>query len=122
MLNDNAGWLAELFHAFQRGVGVGNVVIGERFALNLVGSRNRGFFYLFFYIEGSLLVAVLAVAHILLLNEVQIQGAREAARRIFAFTVVSRYQATGVVGDHAVIRGGVFEGFDGEVETRCKRQ
>ena len=122
MLNDNAGWLAELFHAFQRGVGVGNVVIGERFALNLLSGRNRGFFYLFFYIEGCLLVAVLTVTHILLLNEVQVQGAREAARRIFAFTVVGRHQATEVVGDHAVVRRGVLEGFDGEVETRFQSQ
>jgi len=122
VLDDNAGRLAEFFHAFQRGVGIGNVVIGERLTLNLPGGRNRGFFYLFFYIESSLLVAVLAVTHILLLDEVQVQGAREATGRIFTFTVVSRYQATEVVGNHAVVRGGVFEGFDGEVETRFQGQ
>lgn len=79
MLDDNTGRLAELFHTLQRGVGVSNVVIGERFALNLLCGSDRSFFYLFFYIEGRLLVAVLTVTHILLLNEVQIQRAREAA-------------------------------------------
>ena len=36
--------------------------------------------------------------------------------------MVSRHQATEVVGDHAVVRGGVLEGFDGEVETRFQGQ
>ena len=67
-------------------------------------------------------MAVLTVTHILLLNEVQIQGTREAARGIFAFTVVGRYQAAEVVGDHAVVSGGMLEGFDGEVEAGFKRE
>jgi hypothetical protein len=41
VLNDNAGRLAELFHAFQRRIGIGDVVIGERFALNLLRGRKR---------------------------------------------------------------------------------
>ena len=36
--------------------------------------------------------------------------------------MVSRYQATEVVGDHAVVGGGMLEGFDGEIETRFKCQ
>ncbi|SSN11216.1 Uncharacterised protein [Klebsiella pneumoniae] len=80
MLNDNAGRLVELFYTLQRRIGIGNVVIGERFALQLSGGRHGGLFYILFYIESRLLVAVFAVAHILLLNEVQIQGTREAVR------------------------------------------
>ncbi|VGP97437.1 hypothetical protein SB00610_04778 [Klebsiella quasipneumoniae subsp. similipneumoniae] len=67
-------------------------------------------------------MAVFAVAHILLLNEVQIQGAWEAASGFFAFAVIGRNHAAEVVGDHAVIRGVVFEGFNGEVEAGVQRQ
>ena len=122
MLHDYAGGFTERFHALERCIGVSDVVIGECLALNLLCGRNRGFFYLFFYIEGSLLVAVLSVTHILLLNEVQVQRTREAAGRFSAFAMISRHQATEVVGDHAVVRGGVLECFDGEVETRLQRQ
>ncbi len=122
MLHNNAGRLIELFHTLQCGIGIGNIVIRERFALNLLCGSDRSFFYLFFYIEGCLLVAVLAITHILLLDEVQVQRAWEAAGRIFAFAVVSRHQATEVVGDHAVVRGGVFECFNREVETGVQSQ
>ena len=67
-------------------------------------------------------MAVLAVTHIQLLNEVQVQRAWEATGGFFAFTVVSRNHAAEVVGNHAVVGGSVFEGFDGKVETGCKRQ
>ncbi len=78
------------------------------------GCRKRRWFY---RVEGRLLVAVLTVTHILLLNEVQVQRAWEATGGFFAFTVVSRNHAAEVVGNHAVVGGGMFEGFDGEVET-----
>ena len=67
-------------------------------------------------------MAVFAVAHILLLNEVQIQGAREAASGFFAFAVIGRNHAAEVVSDHAVVSGGVFEGFNGEIEAGVQRQ
>ncbi|CSF45773.1 Uncharacterised protein [Shigella sonnei] len=122
VLHNHTCRLGELFHALQRRIGIGDVVIREGFTLNLGCGSNGGFFHILFYIEGSLLVAVLAVTHILLLNEVQVQRAWEATGGFFAFTVVSRNHAAEVVGNHAVVGGSVFEGFDGEVETGCKRQ
>ena len=122
MLHNNAGRLAEFFDAFQRGIGVSDVVIGERFTLNLLCSGDRGFFDFFFYIEGRLLVAVFTIAHILLLNEVQIQGAREATRGFFALAVIGRNHAAEVVGNHAVVGGGVFECLNGEVEAGVEGQ
>ena len=122
MLHNHTCRLGELFHALQRRIGIGDVVIRESFTLNLGCGSNGGFFHILFYIEGSLLVAVLAVTHIQLLNEVQVQRAWEATGGFFAFTVVSRNHAAEVVGNHAVVGGSVFEGFDGEVETGCKRQ
>src|SRR5699024_9282495 len=106
----------------QRRIGIGDVVIREGFTLNLGCGSNGGFFHILFYIEGSLLVAVLAVTHILLLNEVQVQRAWEATGGFFAFTVVRRNHAAEVAGDPAVVGGSVFEGFDGAIETGCKRQ
>ncbi|GAA5641732.1 hypothetical protein Senen01_04664 [Salmonella enterica subsp. enterica] len=122
MLDDYAGWLVELFHTLQRRVGISDVVVRKRFALNLLCGGNGRFFHIFFYIEGCLLVAVLAIAHILLLNEVQIQRTREATGGFFAFTVVGRNHAAEVVSDHAVVGGGVFEGFNREIETGVEGQ
>ena len=122
MLHNHTGWLRKFFHAFQRRIGISDVVIGKGFTLNLDCGGNGGFFHILFYIEGSLLVAVFTVAHILLLNEVQVKCAREAASRFFTLAVISRNHATEVVGDHAVIGGGMFEGFDGEVETGIESQ
>lgn len=44
VLDDNAGRLVELFYTLQRRIGIGNVVIGERFALQLSGGRHGGLF------------------------------------------------------------------------------
>ena len=49
MLNDHAGRLIEFLHALQRGVGIGDVVVGERFALQLLCGGDGSFFNLFFY-------------------------------------------------------------------------
>ena len=122
MLHNHTCRLGELFHALQRRIGIGDVVIREGFTLNLGCGSNGGFFHILFYIEGSLLVAVLAVTHILLLNEVQVQRAWEATGGFFAFTVVSRNHAAEVVGNHAVVGGGVFEGFNGKVKASFQSQ
>ena len=122
MFDDHTGWLVEFFHALQRRIGIGDVVVGKCFALYLLRGGNGSFFNILFYIEGCLLVAVLAVAHILLLNEVQVQRTWEATGGFFAFTVVSRNHAAEVVGDHAVVSGGVFEGFNREIETGVEGQ
>ncbi|MNN31202.1 hypothetical protein D3C81_1448780 [compost metagenome] len=117
MLDDHAGRLGEFLHTFQCGVGIGDVVVGQRFALQLFRGGDRGFLNVLFYIEGRLLVAVLTVAHILLLYIVEVQGARETTGRLFGIAVVGRNQRAEVVGDHAVVSGGVLEGFDGQIET-----
>ncbi len=67
-------------------------------------------------------MAVFTVAHILLLNEVQIQGTRETAGGLITITVIGGHQAAKVVSDHAVIRGSVFKRFDRQIETGLKLQ
>ncbi|MNT54758.1 hypothetical protein D3C71_1435210 [compost metagenome] len=62
-------------------------------------------------------MAVLTVAHILLLDVVKVQRAREATGRLLGFAMVGRHQRAEVVGDHAVVSGGVFKRLDSQIET-----
>ncbi len=120
VLDDDAGWLGEALHALQRGVGVGDVVVAEFLALQLArggdGSLLRGGLG----VEGGALVGVLAVAQVLGLEELGVEGARKnlAERQVaLLFTLFIGNQAAQVVGDHAVVAGGVFEGLHGEVKA-----
>ncbi|MNC37934.1 hypothetical protein D3C75_865190 [compost metagenome] len=69
-----------------------------------------------------MLVAVFTVTHILLLDVVQVQRTWETAGRFCGFTVIRRHQGTKVVGDHAVIGGGMLKRFDRQVETGWVQQ
>ena len=63
VLDDDAGGpLGELLHAFERGVGVGDVVVGQLLALQLAGARDRARSRIALHIERGLLMRVLAVA------------------------------------------------------------
>lgn len=115
-------WFGEFFYVFQCCIGIGDVVIREGFILNLGCGSNGGFFYIFFYIEGSLLVVVFVVMYIQFFNEVQVQCVWEVIGGFFVFIVVSWNYVVEVVGNYVVVGGSVFEGFDGEVEMGCKRQ
>ncbi|MNK86120.1 hypothetical protein D3C87_1060230 [compost metagenome] len=70
-----------------------------------------------FNVERRALVRVLAVAHFLGLDELAVEGAREFAaaggREGFGCLVHGAH----VVGDHAVVGGGVLEGLEHQVET-----
>jgi hypothetical protein len=79
VLDDDAGRLDEALHAFQRGVGVGHVVVRQFLALQLDGGGDAGFAFLGFDVERRALVRVLAVAHFLGLDELAVEGAREFA-------------------------------------------
>ena len=115
MLDDHTGRGVEFLHAFQCRIGIGDVVERQLLALQLGGGGNRGFVDVVFHVEGGALVAVFAVAQILLLGELVVDGAREG--RIFAGFVVGRHHGAEVVGNHAVVLGGVLEGRDSQVET-----
>lgn len=115
-------WFGEFFYVFQCCIGIGDVVIREGFILNLGCGSNGGFFYIFFYIEGSLLVVVFVVMYIQFFNEVQVQCVWEVIGGFFVFIVVSWNYVVEVVGNYVVVGGSVFEGFDGEVEMGCKCQ
>ena len=117
MLDDHAGRLDEALHAFQRGVGVGHVVVGEFLALQLHGGGHAGLALLRLDVEGGDLVRVLAVAHFLRLDELAVEGARELAAAFGAQGLGALVDGAQVVGDHAVVGGGVLEGLEGQVEA-----
>ena len=117
MLDDDASRLTELFDALQCGIGIGDVVVRQFLALQLFGGGDTGFVQLTFNIKRGRLMAVFAVTHILLFNKVQVQGTREAASRLAMLGVIGRNQGTEVVGDHAVVSGGMLEGSDGQIKT-----
>ena len=117
VLDDDAGRLDEALHAFQRGVGVGHVVERQFLALQLHGGGDAGFAALGLDVEGRALVRVLAVAHFLGLDELAVEGAREGAAVFGGQGVAALVDGAQVVGDHAVVGGGVLEGFQGQIEA-----
>ncbi|MND65529.1 hypothetical protein D3C80_569000 [compost metagenome] len=117
MLDDHAGRLDEALHALQRGVGVGHVVERQLLALQLDSGGNAGFAFLRFYVERRALVRVLAVAHFLGLDELAVEGARECAAAFGGQGIAGLVDGAQVVGDHAVVGGGVLERLEGQVET-----
>ena len=105
MFDDDAGGVfGEAQHGLQGGVGVGEVVVGEFFALDLFGGGERRACRLAAGVEGRLLVRVFAVAQDAVQLVVGVVVLREAVRL--------RAKARGeVVGDGTVVVGGVVEGF-----------
>ena len=102
--DDAGGVFGEAQHGLQGGVGVGEVVVGECFALDLFGGGERRACRLAAGVEGRLLVRVFAVAQDAVQLVVGVVVLREAVRL--------RAKARGeVVGDGTVIVGGVVEGF-----------
>jgi len=116
VLDDHAGRLGKALHALQRGIGVGDVIERQLFALQLLGSGDAGFFRLV-DIEGSLLVRVFTVAHVLRLDELHVVGTREQAAIFGAELLGALVDAAEVVGDHTVVAGSVLERLERQVEA-----
>src|SRR5690606_13060144 len=109
VLDDDTGRLAEALHTLQRRIGVGHVVVGQLLALQLGSGGDAGLRRLRFPVEGRALVRVLAVAHVLGLDELGIEGARERSAVVSAQGIAALVDGAQVVGDHAVIGGGVLK-------------
>jgi hypothetical protein len=103
MLHDHAGGIGKGLHALQRRIGIGDVVVRHCFAVQLRGGADARLGGLAFRIEGGALMGILPVAHLRFLVELQVDGAREGATR------VALVEAAEVVGDGAVVAGGVLE-------------
>ncbi len=114
MFDDDAGGRVEALDALQRGVGICDVVVGERLALQLLGTADAHLGLRCLTIKRSGLVWVLPVAHLLHLFELQVEGPRVVLRATLD-------QAAKVIGDHAVISGGVFVGANRKSKSCCQR-
>jgi hypothetical protein len=107
MLDDDAGGsLVELLHALQGGIRVGDIVVGEFFALDLGGRGDTCLPRVIPDVEGGGLVRVLPVTHPLLLVHLDVEGARQT----LGLAVGIQDQGPQVVGDGPVVAGGVLEG------------
>ncbi len=111
VFNDDTSWLVKQLDGFQCGVGVGNVVERQLFTLQLFGGGNRSFLCVFFNVERRFLVRVFTVAHVLCLDVLNVVSVGKIAG--FVFCVAT----TEVIGDHAVVLGGVLKGFDHQLVT-----
>src|ERR1700712_302553 len=119
VLDDDAGWLDEALDAFQRGIGISHVVVGQLLALQLGGSGDAHFGRFGFNVERRALVRILAVAHFLSLDELAVEGARKFAAAFCAQGLGALVNAAQIIGDHAVVGGGMFERLEHQVETLC---
>jgi len=117
MLDDDAGGLCKGLHTFQSGIRVGNVVVGQFLALQLHGGADAGLLWGLLDIEGRLLVRILAVTHVLTLDELCRVGAGESGRQgLFGRTC--GHQAAEIIRNGRVVSCGMLIGAHRKVEAR----
>ena len=73
MFDNNACRLGETFDALQCGIGVCNIVVRERFPLELDGSAYAGLGGFALHVKCGTLMGVFAVSHILLFEELTVK-------------------------------------------------
>ena len=104
MLDDHAGRpFIKLLDAFQRSIGIRDIVVRQCLALQLPGGGDAGFRAAALNIECSALVGIFTIAHALHLAVLQTEGLRKG----LPFT--ARVKTAQVIGNGAVIAGGMFK-------------
>ena len=127
VLDDHAGRLVELLHAFQCGVGVGEVVVAELLALEEPGGGDDAHRRAALDVERTALVRVLAVAQLAGEVELQVQRARPLRGLRFVLdargephahlAVVAGGMGVALGGIAAALRGGGAAGGEGLEEA-----
>ena len=112
VFDDDARRGVELAHAFERGIAVRNVVVGQLLALQLPGLRHRGADRARIGVERRLLVRVLAISKIEALGKREIQIVGE--RRRFGAD-----RAGEICGDHGIVLRSVGERLGRELLTHA---
>ena len=115
VLHNDTGWRVKALHTLQCRVGIRDVVIGQGLALQLFGVADADFGLPAVTVKRGTLMWVLAVAHLLHLLQLQIEGAGILLRATLG-------EATKMVGDHAVIGGSVFISANRQIKSRCQRR
>ena len=121
MFDDHTGRGIKGLHTFPGGVGVGNVVEAQLFALQLCPARQQTGCGLRFTIKGRALVRVFAVAQGLHLVQLQGEHVREflALRHAGWLGFNAFMQGAQVAGDHAVVGGSVRKHLFGQAKFGC---
>jgi len=115
MLYHHGGGKIEIGRHLPGGVGIHYIVVGKLFALQLAGVGDGGKKGFAFFVEGCLLMGVLAVTKILGPGELKGECLGKIRLRSIGFDPAQ------IVGDSAVVTGGQLEGLDGEVEICFRR-
>ena len=68
-------------------------------------------------VKGCALVRVLAIAHVLCLDELAVEGAWESNTAFSCQLLTALVNTAQVIGDHAIVGGGVFEGLERQIKT-----
>ena len=116
VFHNHAGCLLKRFHCFPSRIGIGNVVVGQFFALQLAVGRKAAGGGVNVAVKSSLLVRVFAVAHFLHLHPALVELFGKFVHARFAGEFFVRH-AGQVIGNHAVILRGVAECFARQVEA-----
>ncbi len=104
MFDRDRGDIAEFQHRAQGGVGVQDIIERELFALKLLGAGDGRAGVALRAVECRALMRIFAVAHVLKLGHLNIDGLSPALR-LFVFI-----QRRKVIRDRAVIMRGVLKG------------
>ena len=115
MLDDDAGRLLKRLDAFQRGIGVGDVVVRQLLACNFPRDRDAAFRRMRLDVKRAGLVRIFAVAQGLPALHRQVESWRKL---LHAITVGAR---TYPVRHHAVVACSVGVGFRCQLPTQCQR-
>ena len=110
MFDNHASRLDEGFDAFQCRIGIGDVVVRQLFALQLLGGRDGGFRGAWVDVEGGFLVRVFTVTHVLGFVELSIEGAREGRRLLECRAFLGDFAK--IIGNRAIIACRVLVGFN----------
>ena len=116
MLDDDTAGFIELLNAFQRSIGIGDIVERQCFAGELHRGRNTGFLEPGLCIKCGILVWIFTVAHALHMVILESDGPGKQ------LVLLGLDHASEIIGDSPVITGGMLESLDRQREAGCLGQ
>ena len=117
MFDDHTGGAVKAADSFPGSIAVGDVVVGELFAVELMVACQQAGSNISFAVEGGFLMRIFAVAHVLYFDPLTCQAFRElrTGRDVVAL------HAGQIVGNHGVVVSGMNEHFLCQFESGFRR-
>ena len=115
VFDDHAGRFIKLTHGFPSCIAIGNVVVGQGFAVQLFVAGQKTRAHIHFTVERGVLVGIFTIAHVLHFDELTGKAIRELVLRAF---IVQRRQ---IVGNHGIVASRMTEDFLRQSQTRGRR-